>query len=242
MMKTMKAVALALGGLAAAGHAADAAPIGFSFNAGPIISIGTFGPNNLPLAPLRGFEVGEDLLVTFSIESETADSDDRSGSGKFQDLGGSISIRGLTTNTVLDLVGGADVEFSNTRSFELDSALETPAPRGTGTPFTFALADDIDFLARQGFNLWNPNNLEASLATIETAVEANGGDFPLFNVATVRGSTATIVSTGRNGNTFVVMEFGPARSSVTPVPLPATAWMLFFAIAGAFGIQRWRRD
>ncbi|MEO1495300.1 MAG: hypothetical protein AAFV19_24420, partial [Pseudomonadota bacterium] len=84
----LTAVAVLLGGLS---FGAVAAPIGFTFNAGQVTSIASDAPSDI-----TNFQVGEDLLLTFTIESTTPDSDPNVGAGRFYDPLGTITVTGAT--------------------------------------------------------------------------------------------------------------------------------------------------
>ena len=200
---------------------AQAATIGFEFNAGQLTFIETilFDPE---VEIIEGFILGEDILVSFTIDDQTADIDPLPGRAEYEDPFGTISIRGADSGTVLDLINGVNIQLDGPDEFDLRN-IETDLGFGE-----FALTNDIDF----GTNvpiLSDPEDLAGSIAELAALLDENGV-FQISNTAIF--SSAEIDAVDSEGE-FSALEFGP----VTSVPVPPALALMGLVVAG-FGLMR----
>lgn len=200
----LTAVAVLLGGLS---FGAVAAPIGFTFNAGQVTSIASDAPSDI-----TNFQVGEDLLLTFTIESTTPDSDPNVGAGRFYDPLGTITVTGATSGHVLALAPGVDFDLDNSQRFELDDpdpAFPDPAPGA------FILDNDTDLEAPAGFTfLTNPDDLAQSIVDLQALLDANGVFQGFRNQESGAGGGINLIQTNTAGDPISVrmLDFGPVTT------------------------------
>ncbi len=229
-MRILSATAMALTMMAGS---AIAAPVGFSFNAGPVLFVedGDFMPPG-NAQNLTNFENGEDVIVEFTVDSETPAEIDDPGdtSVDYFDPFGQIILRGAMSGAEVFLDDGVRVELSNFNEFDLSSFPAQPLQLGD-----LVLADDTDYRASTDF-LTDPFDLEQSLAELDAILNVDGSILPNRSVFST-GVVAFFVPDEFDGP-FVVdaLEFGPVA---TPVPAPAGLPLLLGAL-GVFAFLRRR--
>lgn len=228
-MKPIRSFGLAM--LAAASAAlfatgASAATVTFSYVAGPVVLIDPAAPS-----PLDSFVLGEDILLTVTVDDATADSAASSTRGLFTDVGGTVTVKGLTSGTTVTMNAGVEIEVDDDTEFDLETV---PAEPSAAIPFI--IDEDVDF-ETSGLAIFSDvNDLSVILAefialigpdgrlTVNNAAVDSLGDIEFFN-----GS-----STGTDG-----ILFGPVPPAA--VPLPATAPLLLGALGLTVAAARRRR-
>ena len=229
-MRFLSATAMALTMLAGS---AIAAPVGFSFNAGPVLFVeeGDFLPPG-NAQNLTDFETGEDVIVEFTVDSETPAEIDGPGdtSVDYFDPFGQIILRGAMSGAEVFLDDGVRVELSNFNEFDLSSFPAQPLALGD-----LVLVDDTDYRANTDF-LTDPLDLVQSLAELDAILNVDGSTLPNRSVFST-GAVAFFVPEGGEGG-FVVdaMEFGPVA---TAIPVPSGLPLLVGAL-GVFAFLRRR--
>lgn len=226
-MKRVISTAFALAALIGGGAAA--APIGFTFDAGPVLFV-----ERSPLLPpgisdVRTFIEGEHVLVTFTIESTTSDDDVEVGSGEFEDPNGTITLTGKQSGTTIAMRNGVNIQLDTVFEFDLRNIQNFPP-----FPGEFNLFDDIDYEAATPI-LRNPDDLAGSIAELAALLDGDGRFIP---PNTALGSTGIVDAFALGIGPFPfpdVLEFGP----VTNVPLPASALLLLSGL-GALAVARRR--
>lgn len=208
---------------------ATAAPIGFTFNAGPVIDISTFFVDE-EVSVFQDLILGEDILVTFTIDSLTPDLDGAEQRGEFEDPSGTITLTGATSGTVIEMEPGVNIQLDSEMEFDLRNIADAPPAEGA-----FQLVDDIDFETDTAF-LSDPDDLSTSIAELQALLI--GRTFGGTNTAL--SSTAAVVfvdSITFPGFADPAFEFGPVP---TVVPLPASLPLLALGVlaAGVIGRRR----
>lgn len=209
---------------------AIAAPIGFTFNAGPVLFVedGDFMPPG-NAQNLTDFQEGEDVIIEFTIDDETAPELDGFGdtSIDYFDPAGQIILRGAMSGAEVFLDDGVRVELSNFNEFDLSSFPAGPLELGD-----LVLVDDTDYRADVDF-LTDPFDLTQSFAELDAILSADGSLLPNRSVFST-GVVAFFVPEEEGGFVVGAMEFGPVA---TPIPVPAGLPLLLGAL-GVFAFLR----
>lgn len=208
------------------------APIGFSFNAGPVLIVedGYFLPPG-NAQNITDFQVGEDVIVEFIIDDgtlpELAGPSDTSID--YFDPFGQIILRGAISAAEIFLDDGVRVELSGFNEFDLSSFPAGPLELGD-----LVLADDTDYRANVDV-LTNPFDLAQSFAELDAILNTDGSLLPNQSVFST-GVVAFFVPDELEGG-FVVdaLEFGPVA---TAVPVPAGLPLLIGAIGVLVFVRR----
>ncbi|MCB1865479.1 MAG: hypothetical protein KDG50_08600 [Chromatiales bacterium] len=188
--------------------AAVAAPIGFTFNAGPVVFV-ELGPVDPEVAAFQGFQLGESVLVTFAIDDATPDIDPIDQRGEFEDPTGTITLTGAISGTTIAMRPGVNIQLDSVFEFDLRNILVGPVLH------VFELFDDTDFLSVHPI-LSDPDDLAVSIAELASLLDPQG-HFLGLNLAL--GSTAAVGTLDSLG-AFVALEFGPvAWVPSAPAPL-----------------------
>jgi len=245
--KTMfSALALAVTGFA---PAAQAIPLGFSYNAGPLIAAVNLDPFSFsfdPLAPPEAFafDPGEDVFVDVVIDSAATQVVVSLDNVRYQDPFGTITLFGADSGALWNLAPGVDLELSNDNEFDVVSLIP-----GFGE-LVFALdgylVDDTDFRSRTPF-LTDIFDLTTSVAEIDAAFP--GGVTSLDNLSAPSTGViayADLIEGAPQGAPLLVdegvafffaLEFGPVPNAV---PLPATLPLMLAGLGGAALLRRRR--
>lgn len=188
---------------------------GFTFDAGPVVFIepGFVDPE---VEEFQNFQLGESVLVTFTIDDATADLDPIDQRGEFEDPNGTITLTGASSGTVISMGQGVNIQLDSVFEFDLRNILFGP------TLHVFELFDDTDFLAAQPI-VSDPDNLATSIAELQNLLDPEGR-FLLPNLA--RSSTAAVGTKDSLGD-FVALAFGP----VAPLPTPPAFLLMLFGLA-----------
>lgn len=227
--------------IAAIAVASPAAALTFSFNAGPVIFKDDFPDTPQAIAD---FDVGEDVIVSITIDDTAPDLDDAAGRGLFEDETGDLKITGADTGAMIEMLDiGISVEIDSAREIDFDTLFFVSELD------PFGLSDfpggDIDV----GFEedvISDPDTLATSLTECASLIAPNGR-LRLPNTAT--GSTALLdfylpaLGEGEpggppdgSGDVFLGLEFGPVQA----VPAPAALPLLLISL-GAIAVASRRR-
>lgn len=228
-MRTIFAVAAASVPVASS---SIAAPVGFTFNAGPVLFVeeADFLPQR-NAQNLTDFQEGEDVLVEFFIDDGTLGEFDGPGDDSIDyfDPNGQIILRGAMSGAEVFLDDGVRVELSGFNEFDLSSF-----PAGPLDPGDLVLADDTDYRADVNF-LTNPFDLAQSFAELDAILGVNGST--LLNQSVNSTGVVAYFDIDEEGPFIAdALEFGPVA---TPVPVPAGLPLLLGAL-GVFAFLRRR--
>ena len=205
--------------------AAPAAALTFSFNAGPVIF-----KDDFPDTPeeIAAFDLGEDVLVTITIDPTAEDLDDDLGRGLFEDEFGDLKITGATTGAMIEMLDiGIGVEIDTAREIDFDTLFLVSDLDPFGLSDLAGSDIDIGFA---GDVFSDPDTLATSLAEFTALI---GPDGNLLTQNTATASTALLdfylpgIGEGEpggppvgSGDVFVGLEFGPVQSVPAPAGLP----------------------
>ena len=189
---------------------AFAAPIGFTFDAGPVVFVET-RPVDPEVADFQGFQLGESVLISFTIDDATADIDPGDQRGEFEDPSGTITLTGGTSGTTLEMRQGVNIQLDSEFEFDLRNIFVGPVLH------VFELFDDTDFLSATPI-LSDPDDIATSIAELAALLDADNR----FIVDNLAFSSRAAVGTEDSEDAFVALAFGP----VAPVPSPPTALLI----------------
>lgn len=209
-----------------------AAPIGFTFNAGPVLDVFPF-PVDDDVAVFQDLIIGESILVTFTIDDATLDIDGAEQSGEFEDPLGTTTLTGATSGTVIEMEPGVNIQLDDEMEFDIRSITDGPPAEGA-----FQLFDDIDFETATPI-LSDPDNLATSIAELQALLI--GDVFGVENTALdSTGVVLFVDSLTFPGGADFAFEFGPVPSTDAAVPLPASMPLLIASLlaAGVFFRRR----
>lgn len=218
--------------LGAAALPAGAAPVTLAFNAGPVTAF----TNGTGLFP--EFQIGEEILFEFTIDSTIADSNGAPSTGRFTDPNGTITLTGLTSGETLSQTNGA---FNQTEL--VINGLAQITLNGGGNEFSsIVLTDGVDLESATPI-VSNPDDLAQSLIEIQAAL-TNG----LFTGFTgISGGVSEMRTSFFN---FPIQTssivFGPVNQATTPIgmapiPLPAGGVLLLTGLGAVAALRRRRR-
>ncbi|MEO1293544.1 MAG: hypothetical protein AAFV62_12055 [Pseudomonadota bacterium] len=194
--------------------------------------------NDTPFFDFTQFQIGETILVTFTVDEATPDTNAPDQSGFFGDPLGTISILGETSGTFLLMSPGSGVlvDVDDEEEFELKSLEDIPS---ADIPIT--LDDDVD-LNTLGTDVFSdPDDFSTVLAELIAL-----GTFP-----NASGNSAQVRVFDQNdpsGIGLLGLQFGPAPDGarIIPgdvgavIPLPAPAALLLTGLVGLAALRRRR--
>lgn len=224
MRQTLAATAVLAGFLAGT---AGAAPIGFTFNAGPVIFVERSPFLPAGVANVRNFIEGEDVLVTFTIDDMAIDidGDGSNGRGEFEDPSGSITLVGAISGTTIAMRPGVNIQLDSAFEFDLRNLDTTPPANGE-----FNLWNDIDYESTTPL-VSDPDDLAGSIAELAALLDGDGRFIP---PNTALGSTGVVETFDGDFGFFPdILEFGPIS-----VPLPASALLLLSGLGALAAARR----
>lgn len=212
---------------------AMAAPIGFGFNAGSISSISDPEATGV----FNGFLVGENLFINFTLDDATPDTDPTANGGRYFDPAGTLNVRGLTSNTMLTLELGVEVDLDDPGEFELDGDV----PAFNDTDSGLVLEGDIDLDTNEAPPLVSdPNDLSQSIADLSALLNPDGVFTGITNQTDNIASLSFFIAGDGNTDENAILSFGTVPTA--PVPLPAGAWLLLSGLLGLGAARRITRS
>jgi hypothetical protein len=186
-------------------------------NVGAIISIDANSPEQA-----AGFELGELLLLYFTVSNSLADVDSAIGDGKFNDPNGTITLTGLTSGATMTYFGGVQIQVDDIEEFEIDTLQDEATALVTSI-----LEGDIDFNTEGTAFFTNPDSLTAVLADLLGSSFLNASDNEAYTE--YWNGTASVEG----------MRFGPSSDIViftnNSVDIPEPSTLAIFAI-GLMGL------
>jgi len=194
---------------------AHAGLVGFTFNAGPVTFVEN-GPVDPEIATFQGFQLGESVLISFTIDDTTADLDAATQRGEFEDPNGYITLIGGTSGTTIEMRQGVNIQLDSVFEFDLRNIAVGPELH------VFELFGDTDYLTSVPI-LSDPDNLATSIAELASLLDADGH----FIIPNLSISSTGAVGTEDSIGPFIALEFGPVAS----VPTPSAFLLLFLGLA-----------
>ncbi len=209
---------------------AVAAPVGFGFNAGAVTQIDDVQATGA----FAGFVIGEDLFVEFTIDDGTPDTEAADDDANYEDPAGTIKITGLTSNTMIMMNLGVEVEFDDPGEFELESLEENADDTDSG----YFLDGDADVDTDETPPLVSdPENLAQSISELQALLDAQGVFSGIVNTTTNVAEINFFVPRDGEIGPNATLVFGPVPTNPAAIPLPAGGALLISGVL-ALGVAR----
>ena len=197
-----------------------------------VVNVGTFdvGPITFldPDSPetAAGFQLGENVLLDFTVDNSVADVEPNIGDGNFDDPNGIITLTGAISGATIDYAGGIEIEIDDDEEFEIESLISDAT--STDSPI---LAGDIDFDTQGTPFFTDPDDLALSLSELQASSfnsqSTNDARTEFFNPSTGTDETG--------------MRFGPVPADnlvSEPIPFEAEGTMGLAALGGFFWYRK----